>query len=491
MIQSIVLGGFLLLTLGLGYVGLRMTRDDQDFYIAGGNLGWAVGGASIAATQMSSGLFIGTIGVIYAVGWSFAWVVFVFPAAYWLMVAVIAPRFTRQRKVSLPDFIADRYYSQAARVIAALVILIAFVVYISAQVIAGGLIANALFGVSLTTGMIAFTLIVLAYTAIGGMVAVVYTDFLQMMVMIVGAAFAVPIVLAQTGGFNSMLALMDSAAPLSFTWEALPPSLLITLSLAFFLGAVARPEQLVRFYAMKDMATIRKGIGFVIILVGVAHTLVFILALGSRVLFPALGTGDQAMPVLAVNALPVFLGTVLLTAVAAAMMSTISSVLLVAGAALAHDIYGTLRPSGSPERRVLIARVGTVVVGLVPLLLVLTGFGAGELVQFIVALFSALMGAVFLVPVVAGVLWRRATREGAIAAMLGGLAGTLGWRLWGDTSMIDPVLPGFVAALGLMVVVSLLTPEPPASATDPFFTDGPADAADPTDPSRAAAPGRA
>jgi SSS family solute:Na+ symporter len=57
--------------------------------------------------------------------------------------------------------------------------------------------------------------------------------------------------------------------------------------------------------------------------------------------------------------------------------------------------------------------------------------------------------------------------------------------------MIDPVLPGFVAALGLMVVVSLLTPEPPASATDPFFTDGPADAADPTDPSRAAAPGRA
>ncbi|MCE0485464.1 sodium:solute symporter family protein [Ornithinimicrobium sediminis] len=475
MTETLVIGAYLVLTLGLGYLGLRLTRNDQDFYIAGGKLGWAVGGASIAATQMSSGLFIGTIGVIYAVGWSFAWVVFVFPLAYWLMVAVIAPRFTRERKVSLPDFIATRYYSSAARVIAAIIILIAFVVYISAQVIAGGLIGNALFGIPVQTGMIGFMLIVLAYTAIGGMVAVVYTDFLQMMIMIAGAALAIPIVLSHTGGFGSMLTLVDSAAPITFTWEGIAPSLLITLGLAFFLGAVARPEQLVRFYAMKDMATIRKGVGFVIVLVGVAHSLVFILALGTRVLFPSLSTGDSAMPVLAVNALPLFLGTLLLVAVASAMMSTISSVLLVAGTALSHDIYGTVRPHSSPARRLMIGRIGTVVVGLVPLAMVLSGFGAGELVQFIVALFSALMGAVFLVPVVAGVLWRRATREGAITSMVGGLLGTVGWRLFGDTATIDPVVPGFLASLGLMIVVSLLTPAPPLAATAPFF-DTPTDA---------------
>lgn len=474
MTQWVVIIGYALVTLGLGYLGLRMTKDDQDFYIAGGRLGWAVGGASIAATQMSSGLFIGTIGIMYAVGWSFGWVVFVFPVAYWLMVAVIAPRFTRQRRISLPDFVEARYHSRAARVIAAIIILIAFVVYISAQVIAGGLIGNALFGVSVSTGMIGFTVLILAYTVIGGMVAVVYTDFLQMMIMIVGAAVAIPMVLGQVGGLGSMLELVDSANPATFTWEGMAPSLLLTLSLAFFLGAVARPEQLVRFYAMKDMATIRRGIGFVIVLVGLAHTLVFVLALGTRVLFPSLSTGDQAMPVLAVHALPTLLGTLLLVAVASAMMSTVSSVLLVAGTALAHDIYGALRPSGSARQRVMIGRVGTVIVGLVPMVMVLTGFGAGELVQFIVALFSALMGAVFLVPVVAGVLWRRATREGAITAMLGGLVGTVGWRLWGNTDAIDPVVPGFIASLVLMVVVSLLTPPPPTTATDPFF--GAADA---------------
>lgn len=478
MTQMLVIAAYLLLTLGLGYLGLRLTKTDEDFYIAGGNLGWAVGGATIAATQMSSGLFIGTIGIIYAIGWSFTWVVFVFPLAYWLMVAVIAPRFTRQRKVSLPDFLATRYYSRAARVIGAVIILIAFTIYISAQVIAGGLIGNALFGLPVETGMVGFMLIVLAYTAIGGMVAVVYTDFLQMMIMIVGTALAIPIVLSHTGGLNSMLGLVDSAAPLTFTWDGIAPSLLITLGLAFFLGAVARPEQLVRFYAMKDMATIRKGVGFVIVLVGLAHALVFILALGTRVLFPALDTGDNAMPVLAANALPVLLGTVLLVAVASAMMSTISSVLLVAGTALSHDIYGTIRPHGSASRRLMIGRVGTVVVGLAPLVMVLTGFGAGELVQFIVALFSAMMGAVFLVPVVAGVLWRRATREGAIFSMLGGLAGTVGWRLFGDTGSLDPVVPGFLASLLLMVVVSLLTAPPPESATAPFFDEPTEDASD-------------
>lgn len=485
MTETLVIGAYLLLNLAIGYLGLRLTRNDQDFYIAGGRLGWVVGGSTIAATQMSSGLFIGTIGIMYAVGWSFGWVVFVFPLAYWLMVAVIAPRFTRQRKVSLPDFLATRYYSNAARVIGAIIILIAFVVYISAQVIAGGLIGNALFGVPVQTGMIGFMVIVLAYTAIGGMLAVVYTDFLQMMIMIAGAALAIPVVLSHTGGFQNMLGLVNSANPITFTWEGMAPSLLFTLGLAFFLGAVARPEQLVRFYAMKDMPTIRKGIGFVIILVGAAHSLVFILALGTRVLFPALNTGDNAMPVLATQALPVFLGTLLLVAVASAMMSTISSVLLVAGTALSHDIYGTIRPHSSPSTRLMIGRIGTVIVGLVPLVMVLTGFGAGELVQFIVALFSALMGAVFLVPVVAAVLWRRATREGAIAAMLGGLAGTIGWRLYGDTATIDPVVPGFLASLTLMVVVSLLTPPPPEKATAPFF-DTPTEA--PPTPARTPAP---
>lgn len=471
--QVVIFVCYFIVILAIGYIGLRATRTDTDYFIAGGNLGWVIGGASIASTQMSSGLFIGTIGLMYAVGWSFGWVVFVFPIAYWFMVAVIAPRFTRQRKLSLPEFIAARYYSDAARVVAAIIILIAFVVYISAQVVAGGLIANTIFGIPTRTGMVVFTVILIAYTVVGGMVAVVYTDFLQMMIMLLGAAIAVPIVLRQVGGLDNLFVLVQEANPVALTWEGMAPSLLFTLGLAFLLGAIARPEQLVRFYAMKDMRTIRRGIGFVIILVGLAHTLVFFLALGSRVLFPGIGGGDLAMPLITQNAMPLFLGTILLAAVGAAMMSTVDSVLIVAGAALSHDIYGTVRRESSMQRRVLIARIATVVVGVIPLGMLLLGFAEGELVQIIVALFSALMGAAFLVPVVAGVLWRRATREGAIASMIGGVTATFLWRQFGDTDAIDPVVPGFLTALVLMVGVSLLTARPPASATDPFFAPEP------------------
>ena len=153
------------------------------------------------------------------------------------------------------------------------------------------------------------------------------------------------------------------------------------------------------------------------------------------------------------------------------MMSTVDSLLIVAGAALSKDIYQVLiDPDVSETRRLQLDRLGVIVVGTAPVLLVISGVGEGELVQFIVLLFSALMASCFFVPVVAGVYWRRATRQGAIAAMFGGLLATLGWKLWGPAS-VDPVLPGFVVSALLMGAVSLSTPPPPDDALEPYFPD--------------------
>jgi Na+/proline symporter len=153
------------------------------------------------------------------------------------------------------------------------------------------------------------------------------------------------------------------------------------------------------------------------------------------------------------------------------MMSTVDSLLIVAGSALAYDLYGTLLGEGATARRKeLIDRLGVAVVGAVPLVLLLSGVGEGELVQFIVLLFTALMGASFFAPVVLGVFWKRATREGAIAAMLGGVAMTFMWKATGPES-VDPVLPGFLTSTLLLVGVSLATPPPPAEALEPYFGD--------------------
>lgn len=468
-IQIIVFICYFLAILGIGFLAFKKTTGVEDYWIAGGNLGWAVGGASIASTQMSSGLFIGTIGVMYAVGWSFGWVVLVFPLAYWFMVAFIAPRFTKVRKNTLPDFIQTRYYSKTAKIVAAVIILLTMIVYIQAQIVAGGLIANIVFGIPSQHGMILFTGILLFYSVIGGMLAVMYTDFLQMMVMVFGAIIAVPLAIHHIGGMENLFTYVQAVNPITFTWEGMPPALLFTTGLAFLLGAVARPEQLVRFYAMKDMRTIRRGILFTIVLVGVAHFFVFFLALSSTVLFPALPTGDLAMPMIASAVLPPIVGGILLAAVTAAMMSTVDSLLLVAGSAISNDIYQEFNPSASEAHKLWVGRIGVVIAGVIPVILLLAGIGEGQLVQFMVALFSALMASSFLMPVVLGVLWKRATKEAAITAMIGGFASAIIWRMLGLHDFLDPVVAGFCVSTALMVGISLLTPPPPASAIAPYF----------------------
>ncbi len=468
-VQLTVFGAYFVVLFAIGWLSLRSTRGESDYWIAGGRLGWLVGGATLAATHCSAGTFVGTVGVMHSVGWSFGWLVLFIPVSYWFLAAVLAPRFTRQRELTLPAFIETRYYGKGVRGLAAVIILVATVVYVQAQILAGGLIANIVLGVPTASGMIGFTAILILYTMVGGMIAVVYTDLVQLVVMTLGAVLAAPFALGALGGLGETLRYAEVVNPLAFSWEAMPPTLLFTIALAFTLGTVATPEKLVRLYAMRDMRTIRRGVLVAIVFATGINLLVFVVALASSVLFPVLPTGDLAMPLIARAALPPFLGSILLAAITAAMMSTVDSLLIVAGSALAHDLYGSLFGAHAPpRRRDLINRAGVALVGTVPLVLLLSGVGEGELVQFIVLLFTALMGASFFAPVVLGVFWRRATRAGAAAAMVGGVTVTFLWKGFGPQT-IDPVLPGFVCSTLLLVTVSLLTAPPPAEALEPYF----------------------
>ncbi len=464
-----VFGAYFLVVFGIGWYSLRRTTDETDYWIAGGKLGWILGGATLAATHTSAGTFIGTIGVMYTVGWSFGWLVLTIPLAYWFTAAVLAPRFTRVRRLTLPAFLETRYQSKGIRGLSAVIILVATVVYIQAQIVAGGLIANVVFGVPTSWGMVGFTVILLAYTVIGGMIAVVYTDFVQLLIMVVGVVLAVPLALRQVGGVSDLITYVQAVNPHTFTWEGLPGTLLFTMGLAFLLGSVATPEKLIRLYAMKDMRTIRRGILLAIVVITGVNLLVFILALASIVLFPVLPTGDLAMPMIARAVLPPVLGALMLAAITSAMMSTVDSLLVVAGSALSYDLFQNLMHPGATERqKVMVDRLGILVVGCVPVVLLLTGVGEGELVQFIVLLFTALMAAAFFMPVVLGVYWRRGTKEGAASAMVGGVSATFLWKAFG-LQTIDPVLPGFLVSAVLMIGVSLLTPPPPQEALEPYF----------------------
>ena len=317
--------------------------------------------------------------------------------------------------------------------------------------------------------MIIFTLILLAYTTVGGMIAVVYTDLIQLIIMVIGTVVAVPLAVSHFQSLPNLLLYVDTIQPSTFTWEGMPPAALITVGMAFFLGSVATPEKVTRLFAMKDMKTIRRGVLMTVILTSSLNLMVFILGLSAMVLFPMLPNGDLTMPIVAKAVLPPFIGTLMLAAITSAMMSTVDSLLLVAGSALSEDIYRSMiKPEATQQQRLKIARIGIFVVGVIPLILVLAGIQEGELVQFIVILFTALMGASFFVPVVGGVIWRRANKQGAIAAMIGGVTTSILWEALGDPG-IEPILPGFVVALVLFVLVALVYPAPQSEATDAYF----------------------
>lgn len=457
MTQIIVFVLYFLLVFAIGYFSMKETKDEKDYWIAGGKLGWLVGGATLSATHTSAGTFIGTIGVIYATGWSFGWLVLSIPLAYWFVAAVLAPRFTEVKQLTLPAYIEWRYKSKTARAIAAVIILLSTVVYIQAQIMAGGLVANVVFGIDIELGMVIFTFILIGYTMVGGMIAVAYTDLLQLIIMVLGVIVAIPLALYHFDGLTNLLEYSTYFNAKMFSWDALPGTLIFTMGLAFFLGSVSTPEKLTRLYAMKDMSTIRRGILLTIVLVTFINLMVFVIGVAGSALFPLLPKADLLMPVVARTMLPSITGAIMLAAIGSAMMSTVDSLLLVAGSALSEDIYSVMIDrNATVKTKLRIARLAILVIGLVPLGLVLSGVGEGELIQFIVVLFSALMAASFFIPVVGGLYWKGATKQGAIAAMIAGVSICALWKLFGDKT-IDPVLPGFVASAVLFVVVSLLT----------------------------------
>lgn len=160
------------------------------------------------------------------------------------------------------------------------------------------------------------------------------------------------------------------------------------------------------------------------------------------------------MPTLASEVLPPFLGSLLLAAITAAMMSTVDSMLLVASSALSQDLWERFRPDSNPRHAAWVRRIGVACTGAAPLALLLAGVGEGELVQLIVLLFSAMMASCFFAPVVFGLFWKRANERGAIGAMVVGLVACIGWKVGGHPS-VDPVIAGVLASSAAFVIGSL------------------------------------
>jgi len=453
---AVVLALYTVVILAIGIAGFRKTKTEDEFLTAGRSIGPWVGGAVLAATQISAGTFVGTVGRHYGTGVSWVWI---WPGLWlgWLVSAIfVAPKLREFGAATVPDYLAARYRSQLARLLSALVIIFAYTILLIAQYQAAGEIFQVLFGVPPIYAMIMLMASTLIYTMLGGVRSSSYIDFLQTLLMIAGLLMAIPILVNAVGGLHVAGKYLGSMDPRLTGWWYNGREIL-GFSLAFGLTMAASPYEMARYNSMRDPATVRYAIGVNFLFQAIIGSSVLVLGLLMRVAFPRLASWDQASSVMALNLLSPIAGSLFLIAMLSAIMSTCNSILLVTAAGVSHDIYGKiLRPGASDSVKLLLNRLGIVVLGAFPVWFALKKLSD---VQSIVVLQTEFVASFFFVPMVMGLNSKFGTRAGCLAAMVGGFTACLLWSLYGRPRMpdINPAQAGIVASAALYFTVSRWT----------------------------------
>jgi len=466
--------GYFAVVLGVSIWGYFRATTEEEFLAAGRSIGPWVGGAVLAATQISAGTYVGTLGRHYLTGVSWTWIWFGVWTGWVISAIFVAPKLRRFGALTVADYVGKRFASEHARTIAAALIIVTYTILLTAQFQAIGEIASAVFGIAPLTAMIALLASTGFYTALGGVRSSSYIEFVQTLIMVLSLVLAVPVVLSHVGGLTALGEYVGSIDPRItgwwFTWRDL-----LAFGLAFGLSIAAAPYEMTRYYSMRDVATVRYAIGISMgaqVLIGSS---VMILGIGMRGIYPFLPSADQASSVMAATVMSPLLGSLFLVAMLSAIMSTVNSILLVTGGAFAHDLYKRLvNPAASQLRLVWINRLSIVVLGVIPFF-----FAAQKLgdVQTIVIEQAKFIASFFFVPVVVGLNWRRGTKEGAISSMVAGFAGCLGWTLTMQPSFashgIDAVEVGVVVSAVTFILVSRATRPTPPENLRIFFDETP------------------
>jgi SSS family transporter len=439
----------------LGWLGYRRTQTAADFIVAGRTLGALVGGATLAATQISAGTFVGTVGLHYMAGVCFAWV---WPGAWlgWIVSAVfVAPKLRESGALTVPDFFARRY-GPAARTLSAALIVVAYTIFLVAQYKASGIIVHAVLGWPEWTGIALILGSTTIYSLLGGLHGGARIDLLQSVVMVTGVVAAVPYLLGHLGGLDGLARHLTAVDPRLLGWFYGWREL-VGFAAAFGLSLAATPLEITRFMAMRDLASARYAVGVGFIFQAVIGASIMMIGLSMRALFPNLPSGDLASSVMAAYVLTPVAGSLLIVAAFSAIMSTVNALLLVASASVVHDIFVPIvRPLAGDRVQLAANRIGVIALALVPV-----WFAVHEvpLVQFIVLFQAKLVASFFFAPIVIGLNWRRATPAAALASMLAGLVVCIWWSVPAKPPLgVDAIFPGVAASILVFVAVSSTAP---------------------------------
>jgi sodium/proline symporter len=472
---------YLLGMLGVGIVGYWRTRNLSDYILGGRRLGSMVAALSAEASDMSGWLLLGLPGYAYAKGFEAGWIALGLLAGTYVNWRFVAERLrkhpaARGESLTLSDFFERRFgdRSRLLRIISAFFILVFFLFYTSSGLVAGGKLFNSVFGLPYVWAVAVGASTIIAYTFLGGFLAVCWTDCVQGLLMLLALVLVPLVALRSVGGYTQALGAMravNSALLNPFTSvDGAPLTFIAVCSLlGWGLGYFGQPHILARFMAIRSPGAIpqarRIAMGWV------AVTLLGALWVGfagiGYVEPPLLGADTEKVFIVLVGALlhPVPAG-ICLAAILAAIMSTADSQLLVSSSALAEDFYKPfLRAKAGQRELVWVGRGAVVIIALFAFALALN---PESKVLELVAYAWAGFGASFGPTIIMSLFWRRTTRNGALAGIVVGGMTVIIWKhLSGGVFDLYEIVPGFAFSLAAIVTASLLDRAPsPARASE-------------------------
>jgi len=475
--RYISLAIYFVLMILIGVYAYRKSAKDISGYMLGGrNLSPSVTALSAGASDMSGWMLMGLPGAMFISGMNSIWVGIGLLIGALLNYIIVAPRLRTYTElandaITLPDYFENRFNdnSHFLRVIASVVIIVFFTVYTSSGVVAGGKLFESAFGLSYELGLYITAGVVVIYTLFGGFLAVSLTDFVQGCIMFLALILVPVVVVLEVGGVNELQQSVTAIDPNLVDMFHNVTLISIISAMAWGLGYFGQPHIIVRFMAIrsvKDIPTAR-NIGmswmFVSICGAMATGFAGIAYASSR----GLEVEDPETIFIVLSQLlfnPLIAGF-LLAAILAAIMSTISSQLLVTSSSLTNDFYQLFCNKNASDKQLVF--IGRVSVCCVAVLAIFLARDPNSSILDIVSNAWAGFGAAFGPVVILSLYWKKMTKNGALAGIISGALTVLLWIYLPITingaslsSVIYEIVPGFIICMLTVYVVSLLTYKP-------------------------------
>lgn len=453
--------------IGIGFYAYRRIFNLNDYMLGGRSLGPAVSALSAGAADMSQWLLMGLPGAIYVSGLVEGWIAIGLTIGAWLNWRLVAPRLRVYTHVSndsitIPSFFDNRFKENAKilRIVTGIIILVYFTFYVSSGLVAGGVFFESSFGYDYHLGLLVVGGVIVLYTLFGGFLAVSYTDFVQGTIMFL-ALVSVPIIgVFVTGGIGETIETIKSFDPNLLSLTATATATGVISSLAWGLGYFGQPHIIVRFMAIKSAKEIKQarriGIGWMILtLAGAAATALVGVAYFQKHADVKLIDSEAVFIQMGQILFHPFIAGILLSAVLAAIMSTVSSQLIVTSSALVEDIYKAIVKSDADQKTYIF--LGRIAVLVIAIIAGIFAWEKSDTILNLVAFAWAGFGAAFGPTVLLSLYWRKFTSQGALSGMIIGAITVFIWKNSFLSEYLYEIVPGFILNLIVAVLVSKIT----------------------------------